>query len=84
MWLIALKDRDYPENVEDHIDSMSDSEIDYCALEPVTKDELAAAAKDLLAEVGSSSGPAYDKVLSMLRLLEIDVSDLDQAAAPRV
>jgi hypothetical protein len=53
--------------------SMDECDIDFWAPEPVTLDEITGAAKDMIAEVGSSSGPAYDKVVEMLGKLGIDL-----------
>jgi hypothetical protein len=82
LWVMALGNEKVPENLEVHIDSMVDSTIDHFEPEHIKKAELAAAARDLLAEVGTSSGPAYDKVVDMLRAFDIDVSELETPPAP--
>ncbi|MGY3581867.1 hypothetical protein ACVIGB_000062 [Bradyrhizobium sp. USDA 4341] len=84
LWKMALNGKELPEDIELHVSNMIGSTIKNFQIERVKKDELASAARDLIAEIGASSGPAYDKVVEMLRLLEIDVSDLETTAAPRM
>ncbi|MGY3582307.1 hypothetical protein ACVIGB_000768 [Bradyrhizobium sp. USDA 4341] len=79
LWMMALNGEDYPPTDPDDLDgfigAMQDSEIDYIAPDPVTKEELAEAAARLLVEVGASSGSAYDEVREMLDKLDIKVGD---------
>jgi hypothetical protein len=84
LWMMALNGEDLPEDMEIHISNMMDAKIDYFHPERVKKDELAAAARDLVSEIGASSGPAYDKVVELLRVLDIDVSELETSPAPRM
>lgn len=84
LWEMALDGRQLPEDLDDHVGAMQDSTIDHCAPEPVTKSELAEAARDLLSEVGGTTGPAYDRVMNMLRELDVDISTIEAASAPKI
>jgi hypothetical protein len=84
LWMMALNGEDHPPtdatDLDCFIGAMQDSKIDYIAPDPVTKTELAEAAARLLAEIGASSGDAYDEVRGMLDKLEVKVGD----RAPRM
>lgn len=84
LWKMALDGRELPDDIDDHVGAMQECTIDYCVPDPVTKDELAEAARDLLVEIGGTSGPAYDRIMNMLRELEVDVSSIEAASAPKL
>jgi hypothetical protein len=76
-WMMALNGEDFPPSDPDDLDSfigaMQDSEIDYMAKDPVTKDELSAAAARLISGIGGSTGPAYDEIVQMLEKLDVSI-----------
>jgi hypothetical protein len=71
-WQMALASNGDTRKYDDFQILMDDCTVDYVGPEPVLVEELATAARDLLAEIGPSSGEAYERVADMLGKLGIE------------
>ncbi len=73
-WQMALASAGDTRKRDDFAMLMDGCGIDHVAEEPVLVEELAEAARDLIAEIGPGSGPAYDRVVDLLGKLGIEAA----------